>query len=260
MNKVTDKFKNGFLKVKMFFEKLLFPDDIKCIFCGTDVPDFYTKPYCENCEKDLPLNNQNRCLICDEPIDNEAKVCDSCQKEKRYFKKAFCPFVYKDKVRSSILGYKDSNRRYLSKTFAKFIVEELNSSRVKIDRITYVPMTKKKEKQRSFNQSKLLAIEIGKFLNKPVIDLFEKTKDGTAQKFLTAKERAAAMKNLYVLKKQTLHRGENILIVDDIITTCATVNYCSALIHNKVNSVYVCAIARNKKLHQKSSDDQSVNK
>ena len=242
--------KEFFKKVRAFFDKLLFPDDIKCVFCGRDVPDFERKPYCDDCEKTLPFNNGHRCIICDEPIDNEAIVCDSCQKQKMYFRKAFCPFVYKDAVRSAILSYKDSNHRYLARTFAKFIVEEINKSNIKLTKITYIPMTKKKEKERSFNQSKLLAEEIGKLLNIEVVSLFEKTKDGVAQKFLSAKERMESMRGLYVFNKTRLSKSDNVLIVDDIITTCATMNYCASLISKKVNLVYACAIARNKKIKQ----------
>ena len=39
--------------ISVFFDKFLFPDDIKCIFCGKDIPSFYEKPYCENCEKHI---------------------------------------------------------------------------------------------------------------------------------------------------------------------------------------------------------------
>ena len=245
-----DKSKNKFVafmaKVRDVFCKIMFPEDIKCIFCGTDIADFENKPYCADCEKVLSFNNGNKCLICSEPIGNEAKVCDRCQKNKRNFKKAFCPFVYDGVVRNSILAYKDSNRRYLAKSFAKFIAKELTDNKVAIDVITFVPLTDKKKKKRGFNQAELLANELGKVLDVPVEDMFVKNKDGKTQKFSSYKERQQNMIGTYSVKNRKFKKKENVLIVDDIITTCATVDYCAGLINKKVANVYVCAIARNK--------------
>lgn len=244
--KKSDSFGMFCNMVGNLFSNLLFPDNIKCVFCGQDIPDFEHKPFCDSCEKELSFNNKNKCLICAEPIENEAVVCDNCQKHKRNFKKAFCPFVYEGIVRKAILGYKDSNQRYKAKSFAKFIVEDIQISGIKLDAVTYIPMTKKKQKKRTFNQSKLLAEEIAKLLNLEVLDLFEKQKENKGQKFSTFKERQENMVGMYELKSVKLKKSQNILIVDDVITTCATVNFCSGLINQKVKNVYVCAIARNK--------------
>ncbi len=247
----TESKHNFWKRFKAFWEHLLFPDDIKCIFCGRDIFNFDEKPFCEDCEKTLPFNDGSRCIICDEPIDNEATVCDSCQKYKRFFKKAYCPFVYQGDVRKAILSFKDSNQRYKAKAFAKLIAERILKDNVKLDKITYIPLTKKKLKERSFNQAKLLAEEIGKILNVEVFDLFEKVKDNKGQKFASFKQRQENTLNMYVLKSVKLSKKENVLIVDDIITTCATVNYCAGLISSKVKDIYVCAIARNKLRMQK---------
>ena len=247
------KFKFFIKKTARFFEHLIFPDDIKCIFCGKDVADFENKPYCDECDKEVELNNSNRCMICDEPINNEAIVCDYCQKHKRSFKKAFCPFIYGGPVRHAILAYKESNKRYLAKTFAKFIANRIIESKVKIDYVTYVPMTKKKERLRTFNQSKLLAKEVAKIFKVDVLDLFERLRDIPAQKFSNFDERHKNLIGLYRLRSNNLEKHKNYLIVDDVITTGATMNYCSELIAKNVNNVYVCALARNKKLIQNES-------
>ena len=229
-------------KLKKFFTNLIFPDDIKCLFCGKDIPDFHKVPYCEECKKELPFNIGNRCEICDQPIYNEATVCDYCQKEKRNFHKLYCPFLYDGKIKNSILGFKDSNHKYKAPTFAKLIVDYMNKK--DFDYITYIPMTEKKEKKRGFNQSKLLAEEIGKIINKPVLTLFEKIKDVGEQKSFSYKERRDKVVGAFKLKKYKFNKTDKVLLVDDIVTTGSTVNYCSGLLYPKVDKVYVCAIAR----------------
>ena len=119
--------------------------------------------------------------------------------------------------------------------------------------ITYIPLTPKKERKRGFNQAKLLADEIGKILNVEVVSVFNKERDDKEQKFSSYRERQEKMKGLYSLKSVAFKKEQNVLIVDDIITTCATVNYCAELISKKVKNVYVCAIARNKLNNKKGA-------
>lgn len=56
----------------------LFPDDIKCIFCGNDIANF-DPPYCDACKDKLSFNSGNRCLVCNVPIKNVAIICDHWQ-------------------------------------------------------------------------------------------------------------------------------------------------------------------------------------
>lgn len=238
-------------KMAKFLSDLLFPENLKCIFCGTDIPNFDEKPYCENCEKQIALNDGNRCMICDQPIHNEAKVCDFCQKDKRFFKKAFCPFLYDGAVKNAILKLKFSNRRYLAKPLAKFIAKRIQDSKTQIDLVTYVPMTRKSEKKRSFNQSKLLATEISELLGVPLISTLVKVKDVKNQKDLNFQERKRNIRDCFKLENPKMKSVGNILIVDDVITTCATINTCAAILSKHAKSVYVCAIAR-EYVHEKA--------
>lgn len=241
-NKKTQKNMSFLMKISSFIDKILFPDDIKCIFCGRDIPSFYDKPYCDSCEKSLPFNNANRCLICDMPIKNEANVCDFCQNAKRYFKKAYCPLIYKNEVRSSILSYKFNNKRYLAKGFAVIISKYLHD--LDFDIITFVPMTKRKQKERSFNQAKHLANELGKILGKEVVSTLDKIKDTDDQKKLDFKDRSKNLKDAFKIVNKEKFKNKKVLLVDDILTTCATVNACAELLA-KHATVYVTAIARN---------------
>lgn len=246
-NNFTEKMQKMFKKVGKFLDNSLFPTDMKCAFCERDVPDFENHPFCEECEKDIAFNNGNRCLICSEPIDNEAVVCDYCQKHKRSFKKAVCPFVYSGKVRDSILAFKDSNKRYLSKVFAKYIAEQLKVEGVEFNRISFVPLTDKKKRKRGFDQAELLAKELGELVGVKPEKMFIKIKDGKSQKFSSFKERHENMIGTYKLCDDIKFKADDVvLIVDDIITTGATIDACAMLCEKKVKAVYVAAVARNK--------------
>lgn len=255
-NNVDAKKEKSWLgRMKHFLSELFFPEKFKCVFCGADVPNFDHDPICDDCKRTLAFNSGNRCLICSEPIDNEATICDSCQLHKKHFKRAFCPFVYDGKVRSAILGYKDSNRRYLAKSFAKFIAAEVKLSSVKIDYVTYTPLTEKKKKKRGFDQAELLATYVAEELGCDCVKLFEKTRDGKTQKKLTYKERQENMVGMYKLLPHKFHRTDSVLIVDDIITTGATIDACAKLICKRVGDVYVASVARNKLRKEKKAGE-----
>jgi len=244
--KWTEKMHRTFAKVGGFLSNTLFPTDFKCAFCDNDVPDFDNNPFCDDCLKDITFNDGNQCMICGEPIDNEAKVCDFCQKNMRKFKRAICPFVYSGKVRSAILRFKDDGKKYLAKVFARFIADAIKKSEIKITKITFVPLTDKKKRKRGFDQAELLAKELALLLNLKVDKLFVKVKDGKTQKFSNFKERHENMIGMYAMTDVKLDKSDFVLIVDDIITTGATIDFCAGLCANKVNTVYAAAVARNK--------------
>ena len=230
-------------KLTAFFNYLLFPENFKCIFCGKDIPNFNDTPYCQNCIKILPFNNGKRCKICDMKISNEANICDFCQKSKRYFKKATCPFVYEGIARESILAYKNNNKRYLSKGFAIILSKYLNKA--DFDLITFVPMTKSEERKRGYNQAELLANELSKIFNIPILSTLEKIKETNTQKSLSFEERQNNLRDVFLVVNREYLKGKRILLVDDVITTCATVNSCSEKLSKFAKTIYVVALARN---------------
>ena len=236
--------KRGFLeKLTAFFNYLIFPENFKCIFCGNDIPNFQDIPYCQNCMKILPFNSEKRCKICDMKITNEANICDFCQKSKRYFKKATCPFIYEGLVRETILAYKNSNKKYLAKGFAVILSKYLNKDN--FDLITFVPMTKFERQKRGYNQSELLANELGKILKLPVMSTLKKIKETTPQKALSFNERQNNLKGAFVAENKEHLKGKRILLVDDVITTCATINSCSEKLSKYAKTICVAALARN---------------
>jgi len=238
------QFINTWKKCKSFFITLLFPDNLKCIFCGSDIPDFAHTPYCNDCEKELSFNISHRCTICDQPIFNEANVCDFCLNEKRHFTKLYAPFTYEKKIKNAIYSYKASNQRWKAKAFAKLIVDYIGKDKLNLNYITYIPLTKKKLRKRTFNQSQLLAEEIGNLLNVPVISMFTKNRDSKSQKKMNFSQRRKNIIGMYSLKEIKLKKTDNIMIVDDVVTTCATVSYCSGLLSSKVDKIFVCCLAR----------------
>ncbi len=245
-------------KLKKIILDALYPNDLKCILCGRDIP----KPYiCSNCLNEPIFNEGNRCIICDTPIEKEGNIiCEYCKKNNvtRVFKNLYCPLIYDGKVRRAILQFKSDSAAYLAHPFATLIAQRLVIKKVDFDIIVPVPSHASAKKERGYNPARLLADELGKIMNKPVEDILYKKIKTKKQKFLDYKERQTNLTNSMDLLNKNVIKGKNILIIDDIITTGATIDACAKLLVNAKN-VYGAAIARREPKRKDKNKDKSDN-
>ena len=232
--------KEKLIAIKNKFLSLLYPEGMKCIFCDNEVAN---GQICDECFKEDLWNEGNRCVICDAKILEGNIICDHCKNQKRYFVKCLCPFNYSGNVRKSILKFKSDGAKYLAKEFAKFIYERLQIEDIQFDIIVPVPSHKKTIKARRYNPAKVLADELEKLSGKPVCDILLKTEVTANQKSLGYQERQSNLAGSISIIDKNAIKGKSILIVDDVVTTCATVNTCAKLME-KASKIYVCAIAR----------------
>lgn len=235
-------FKKGIIKIKNAILDALFPNDITCIFCGRDIP---SGCICDKCDREEIYNNKNRCQICDTPIKEGNIICSHCKDKKyaRHFQNLYCPFLYDGNVRKSILQFKSDGAKYLAPAFAKYIAERLELDQVEFDIIVPVPSHKDTVKRRGYNPALILAEELSKLTNKPYEDIFYKTRKTQNQKLLDYSQRQDNLENSIVLLNKSAITNKNVLIIDDIITTGATIEACAKLLLNAKN-VFGCAIAR----------------
>ena len=233
---------NIFKKIKDIFLDALYPKKIKCIFCENELKS--DEPICEECLKSDYFNNGNRCTKCDLQIKEGNMICDHCKSYFPNFEKAFCPFVYKGNVRTSILKFKSDGAKYLAKPFAKFMFDKLKENNINFDIIVPVPSHKDTIKKRGYNPAKLLADEIAILSGKPVCEAIIKNVKTKNQKFLNFKDRQENLIDSMTLVDKNSIKDKVILLVDDVLTTGATLNYCSELL-SKAKTIFVTTIARN---------------
>lgn len=233
-------FKEKITKAKDKMLDIIFPNDITCIFCGRDIPQ---GNICLHCEKSGIFNTGNRCTVCDTPIKEGNIICDHCKRSKRHFKTTSCPFIYNSKTRSSIIKLKSDGAKYLAKPFARHIYDRLVADGIEYDVIIPVPSHKKSISKRGYNPAKVLAEELSALSNKPVLDILIKTVHTKNQKYLDYKARQENLENSITITAPKLIKGKRVLIIDDIITTAATIETCACLM-TKAKEVHACAVAR----------------
>ena len=110
--------------------------------------------------------------------------------------------------------------------------------------ITFVPMFKKKEKRRGFNQAEIIAKKVGEMTGSNVLSLLEKTKDTPSQTKLDKEERLKNIRGLFK-RKEGIICNSNVLLVDDVWTSGATMKECARVLKKSgVKRIFGFTLAR----------------
>ncbi len=111
--------------------------------------------------------------------------------------------------------------------------------------ITFVPLSESREKERGFNQSKVLAEYVAKTAGKKTINLLERTKNTKPQTELKKKERFLNIRNAFSFVYQKDLKIKEVLIVDDVWTSGATMKECCRVLkENGVKKVWGFVLAK----------------
>lgn len=216
----------------------------RCELCG-EVTEL-DEARCEECRK-LKRIEGELCRKCGIPKD----ICSCKNKRKKSEYKAFiAPFYYENSISAGANRFKDYGYPELAKAMGKEMSEHIEDyfGDVEFDFITFVPMTKKKQNKRGYNQSELLANEISEILDIPVLALLDKVISTRDQKKKNARQRAVNLRGAFDLKEDANVDDKTILLVDDIRTTGATLNECSYVLNAYgAKAVYATTFCMTKK-------------
>ena len=230
--KTNNQTKSKLARVFKPLLNLLYPQNIKCIFCGEELNDNSKYSICEFCFNSLKFID-NSCPRCSSPIsDNNTGVCFNCKNNNYYFTRAFAILEYDEMMSELIHRIKYGGTKHALEPLSNFLVDKLATINENFDYITYVPMYKPRERERGYNQSKILAECVSTRVNIPLINIVEKNVDNSNQASLGYADRKENVKDVYSLVKDKRKeiKDKTILIIDDIMTTGATSNEISRLL------------------------------
>lgn len=191
---------------------LLFPP--KCPFCRKLLEKGQTL-LCPDCQRDLPwaLGAQG---------ERTGEFIDLCT----------APLWYRERVRDSHHRYKFSGVRAHAGPYAQLMAQCVSDRLAgKFDVITWVPIHGRRKWKRGYDQSELLAQRIGNKLGMPCVKLLKKVRHTKAQSGLNGEsERRANVLGAYALLPDVQVEGKRILLVDDVVTTGATLSECARIL------------------------------
>jgi ComF family protein len=172
----------------------------------------------------------------------------SPDKENHLFDDCFSVFAYKDIVRELIHSMKYRETLKIADYLADYTISSLEEEKpfAKIDLVCPVPLHPVKERTRGYNQSALLAKKIAdRFSWQYSSQLIKRVKFTKSQSNLDSQGRQYNVSKAFSVDKNSNLDDCNVLLVDDVFTTGATVNAISRELKNKkVGRVYVLTIAR----------------
>lgn len=194
--------------------------------------DLIYPPVCGICDK---ICKKHLCKECEVNLKKyEMNKVESIKEDaSKFYDYQIKTYQYKGEVRNKIIDYKFNEKSYMCYTFEKMITknEKIYSFLKKYDIILYVPMFKKQEHKRGYNQTYLIAKEIGKNLEIPTEkNNLIKIKNTKKQSTLTKEERKTNVKNAFEIRKPERILNKKVILFDDIFTTGNTVNECSRII------------------------------
>lgn len=186
---------------------------------------------CEACLDTLPYTDNNCCAQCATPIpvstNGKNNICGHCLKQPPYFDATYALMRYQFPLDKLLQHYKYNEALYLSQAFGRLMTEQLYLTN--IDVIVPMPLHINRLKARGFNQSSEIAKVMSKLTNIP-LDLAgcEKVKDRPPQASMAYKDRIKNMKKAFVCTKS--YTDLHVAIVDDVMTTGATLNELSKML------------------------------
>lgn len=210
-----------------------------CIGCGKE-----GSVLCPSCSSHFPRISPPFCRRCGLPLTKEP--CPDCQRREPSFDGLRAPFRFERLVRESVHLLKYDNLRCLAKPLAGELAEYLDKNPLPADIIMPVPLHPKKLRERGYNQSELVARELGGVLGLEVDSCSLKRIINTKPQVRLEKA-AARRENV----DRAFHcpgkaaSGRKVLVIDDVATTGATMNSCAlSLIKGGASSVWGLTIAR----------------
>lgn len=224
------------MKLKRIIQSVFFPE--RCSICGEIKP--FLKAYCPKCLIDTKAIPENACRHCA----HEKCICGKNVTAKLPHFSAV--YYYQGQLKRSIHQFKFYGESSYACIFGKAMSDKIKADFPDIifDGICFVPMTRSAKRKRGYNQSELLAREVAKQLNLPLVPCLAKIKDTSNQKSLSSQQRHENIRNNFTLNGKTDITGKTLILCDDIKTTGATLKECcDTLINAGAKDVYCLCLA-----------------
>ncbi|WP_047337981.1 ComF family protein [Pseudomonas protegens] len=205
-----------------------------CLLC--DEPSDSALALCAPCLDELPWLGA-QCSVCALPLPAPGLTCGQCLQEPPAFQRVIAPWRYDFPVDSLISRFKHHEKwpfgRLMAELLGQFLHYRFDEGLPRPDCLLPVPLSRRRLRQRGFNQAGMLAQWLGASLQLMVQPkLLLRTQDTPAQQGLDARARQRNLRQAFALADQAQVAGRHLALVDDVLTTGATAQALARLLIN----------------------------
>ncbi|MFH1619166.1 MAG: ComF family protein [bacterium] len=232
-------------KVGAYLLHVLFPRT--CCHCRRDIHYLENRPLCRACGGGLEIMPEIHCRICGLPLPHGGAHCFDCRgtgARARRCRPIRAAFVFNPQLRSVLHSYKYAARPELAVHLGEFLCrawdryEEIHEHRFLVP----VPLAPKRERERGFNQSGLLAEILAREKGLAFLEgVLERARETGSQTRLSKTRRRENVEEAFRVLLPERAKGKKILLVDDVCTTGATLEACAAEL-KKAGAISVAAL------------------
>lgn len=225
-----------------------------CRLCDEVLTRASRLPICEECLDSFEPLSKQICRVCGIPLptfisgNDELRVCPECQSRKYGFDCVRSFALYDRAVVKAILLLKFERMEPLGAWFAARLAEvvEREGQLLDADVVVPVPLHRIREKERGYNQAELLAKPLAKRLKWPCQPvLLMRTRPRPEKRLLSLDERWASVRGAFATCPGARVDNRRVLLVDDVLTTGATLDACSRVLRDAgASSVVGLTVAR----------------
>ncbi len=225
----------------------------RCIKCGKILSGH--NGLCQDCFNKIQFISAPYCACCGRPFFDESGLtagkkmfCGQClQQKKHLFTMQRSSFIYNDESKNLILDFKFRDKTVYAEPLARMLFAAGHDIWLqKPDIIIPVPIHALRLLHRRYNQSAILAKQLSFLTNIPT-DYFSliRRQNTIPQVKLSGEARRRNLKKAFYVDKPENIKGKNIVIIDDVETTGATLNECAkSLKQAGANKIYALTLAR----------------
>jgi len=215
----------------------LFPPT--CGGCGT-----FGERWCLACQNQTKPFGESVCSFCGYPT-HDGQKCSACKATPPPFTAMRSWAPYNGPLRKSLHRIKYSQDLGMAEVFAIPLADIVTQSQWRPDLVTTIPLGRDRQKERGYNQANWLARPLAYRLSLPMsLNALVRVRETRSQVGLSARERWTNVEGAFQAESKIV-KNHSVLLVDDIITTGATMQHASkALLEAGAASVFCLTVAR----------------
>lgn len=203
--------------------------------------DLFFPPRCAFCGKILKTGERGMCAHCQEALPWLAG--SQAEQTLEFISLCVSPLRYQGEVRGSIHRYKFKGLKGYAELYGSLVAQCVKDHLPgEYDLISWVPLSEKRRRERGYDQAFLLAQATALALDDAAAETLRKARHTNAQSGLEGESaRRANVLGAYEVFEPELVEGKRILLIDDVVTTGATLSECARILLTAGAKAVVCA-------------------